>query len=390
MICHARVTQSQPRINPTIMIWYYAQGTQQIGPISEDEFVNLVRAGTITPQTLVWREGMANWQPYSNLTPALRPSALGDGGFSAASEASLGAPPTVHPNAAGNPEACENCGAVVGADNLVELEGVKACATCKPILIQRMREGLAPGGSSAFEAMDGETLVRRVRERGYQVNIGAALQGAWEMLKADFGTVIGATALVMICLMAAGSVPLVGTLISMVLTGPLLGGLYWFFIRRYRGEPATVGIAFAGFSRHAGQLMLASAITTLLAYAAMIPAGVYAAARGYFKSPELFVSSAVSDPLLMILTLGGMAVLIYFSVCWTFAIPLVIDRGYAFWPAMETSRKIVNMHWFQIAALLLVGGLLGGLGVLLCCVGVFVTMPIFFGAVAIIYTQVFR
>jgi hypothetical protein len=45
------------------MNWYYAQGEQRQGPVSEADFEALIAAGTITPETLVWKEGMANWLP---------------------------------------------------------------------------------------------------------------------------------------------------------------------------------------------------------------------------------------------------------------------------------------------------------------------------------------
>jgi len=81
------------------MNWYYAEGTQQRGPISEAELQQLAASGNITDATLVWREGMAQWQPYgqvkrsasapgtatpplagaSGLTPAFNPQINDDG-----------------------------------------------------------------------------------------------------------------------------------------------------------------------------------------------------------------------------------------------------------------------------------------------------------------------
>lgn len=49
------------------MNWYYAEGTQQLGPVTEAEFQQLVASGKITEATLVWRDGMANWQPYGQV-----------------------------------------------------------------------------------------------------------------------------------------------------------------------------------------------------------------------------------------------------------------------------------------------------------------------------------
>src|SRR5437667_12350212 len=56
------------------MNWYYASAGKPIGPIPEGELANLFRAGTVKADTLVWHEGMTNWQPYGTL------SAGGEGG----------------------------------------------------------------------------------------------------------------------------------------------------------------------------------------------------------------------------------------------------------------------------------------------------------------------
>src|SRR5262245_2199514 len=55
------------------MEWYYAVGGEQKGPVSDQELQRLAQQGAVTPQTLVWREGMAGWQPYGGGTPPAMP-----------------------------------------------------------------------------------------------------------------------------------------------------------------------------------------------------------------------------------------------------------------------------------------------------------------------------
>lgn len=43
-------------------VWFYADGGKQLGPYSEDQFRDLIAAGTIAAATYVWAEGMAGWQ----------------------------------------------------------------------------------------------------------------------------------------------------------------------------------------------------------------------------------------------------------------------------------------------------------------------------------------
>lgn len=43
-------------------IWYYANDNQKQGPVDEARLMELARAGTVRPETLVWTDGMENWE----------------------------------------------------------------------------------------------------------------------------------------------------------------------------------------------------------------------------------------------------------------------------------------------------------------------------------------
>ena len=59
------------------MDWWYAENGQQVGPVQEETFLDLVRTGRVQHSTLVWHPGLPNWQPYSTLAPELsRPPAF--------------------------------------------------------------------------------------------------------------------------------------------------------------------------------------------------------------------------------------------------------------------------------------------------------------------------
>lgn len=55
--------------------WYFASQGQQQGPLSEAQLRELIATGKITPETLVWTEGMANWQKAGDI-----PGLLAGGG----------------------------------------------------------------------------------------------------------------------------------------------------------------------------------------------------------------------------------------------------------------------------------------------------------------------
>ncbi|MFH0965820.1 MAG: SPFH domain-containing protein [Planctomycetota bacterium] len=60
-----------PPLPPSIQ-WYIASGGQQVGPLTPDELQARIRAAQVTRETLVWRQGMANWTQAGQL-PELAP-----------------------------------------------------------------------------------------------------------------------------------------------------------------------------------------------------------------------------------------------------------------------------------------------------------------------------
>lgn len=108
------------------MAWHYIENGQQAGPVDDATFNSLVSAGRITPATQVWREGMANWATYASI------------GSSAAAVSTTGA------------TQCAECGNTFAADDLVQIGGRAICATCKPIAVQKLKEGVTQTGEFRY------------------------------------------------------------------------------------------------------------------------------------------------------------------------------------------------------------------------------------------------
>ena len=104
---------------------------------------------------------------------------------------------------------------------------------------------------------------------------------------------------------------------------------------------------------------------------------------------HLFLAGLVSS---LLISLGFLVCIIpgiYLVVAWAFALPLVADKQLDFWPAMELSRRVVTLHWWELFALLLVNFLLMTAGFFACIVGSFITFPIAVGAVVYAYEDIF-
>ena len=128
------------------MPWFYANAGQQVGPISDADFERLTREGVIQPATLVWREGMAQWEPLANVRVA-SPPAL----------------PVDAPIAAPGQVLCAECRRLVPATDTMQVGNATICAACKPIYVQKLREG----------AVTFTPQVTALRYAGFWIRFGA-------------------------------------------------------------------------------------------------------------------------------------------------------------------------------------------------------------------------
>ncbi len=360
------------------MNWHYAVGGQQQGPVDDTQLDALIQSGTVTQETLVWREGMANWQPLRQARPA-------PGGSSAPAAPPMAAPPIASGAAAPGEVVCAECGKLFTKDNAIQYGTAWVCATCKPVFLQKLREGAPPGASPIGQPgapFDPDAFLAAIRERDYNIDIGSCLSRGWELVKANFWISVGVVAVVYACLLVGSFIPCVGGIIQLVVQGPLMGGMYLFFLKLIRRQEATIGDAFAGFSIAFLQLFLVGLVTGILIFLCMIPAGII----GFIAASMKSNASAV---LIGLAVLVGVIPVAYFSLCWLFSMPLVIDKRIDFWPAMELSRKVVNMHLGSFILLALACILVSLVGVLALCIGVLVAAPVVMATLMYAYEDIF-
>ena len=237
------------------------------------------------------------------------------------------------------------------AQTKVQVEGAtdwKTLAELPEFADALPRSGTGPSTPPVVNAVNAEALAAEILARDYRIEIGRCISRGWELVKSDFWMFVGAAFL-------AGLINRAGPL-ALIIGGPMMGGLYALYLKKMRGQPATFGDAFNGFTAAFVPLMLTKIVSTLL---------------------------TVLGCLFCILP--G----IYLAVAWVFALPLVIDKKIDFWQAMELSRKVVTKHWWVMFGFLIVCGLVILLGVALCCVGVFVATPVVQAALMYAYEDIF-
>ncbi|MBM3785199.1 MAG: RDD family protein [Acidobacteria bacterium] len=96
------------------MTWYYVLNGQQAGPVDDSELQRLFADGTLNGEAPIWRAGMPQWAPLGSLFTLPPPPGYGQ---------------------------CLQCGNRFPPEQTIALAGGKVCAACKPVVVQRIREG---------------------------------------------------------------------------------------------------------------------------------------------------------------------------------------------------------------------------------------------------------
>jgi uncharacterized RDD family membrane protein YckC len=203
------------------MQWYYAINGQRQGPVTDAEFQALVQNGTIAADTLVWRQGMSNWQPYSQVAPTLSAAAP------VAAAVAAGAPEGA---AADDTAICAVSGKRYPKREMVEFEGKWISAEHRDTYFQRLREGAVAQGDFEYggfwirfcaKFIDGIVMfvVGMVVNVVFGVGFGSFQQSSDPNFFASF----------MIRQLLA---ILVGTMLRLA--------YYWFFLSRYSATPGKM------------------------------------------------------------------------------------------------------------------------------------------------------
>ncbi len=317
------------------MTWYYALGLQQQGPVSDDQLQGLVKDGVVTGDTLVWREGMANWLPYRAV-----------------------APPGSLPTAVGSSD---------------------------PVAPAPTAAGQSAGATFNQRKSEAEFF-----QTDYTVSIGQAWSRAWKTFSSKAGLMIGGGLLLLLVSLVGGAIPFV----SLIIAGPLGGGLYWLYLRCVRGEEASVGDGFAGFGPRFLQLMLGHIVPLSLTMLSLVP-GILILVVGGLTSAAAKRGDlqAIGGGILIaggLLCLAGLVVCVYFGVSWSMTLLLIMDKRLDFWRAMGFSRKRVGQHFFHVLIFFVMTSLVSIVGVLALGVGLLVSVPVALGMIACLYEDMFR
>jgi hypothetical protein len=344
------------------MNWFYATKDQtQAGPVDDAALASLLASGTITNETLIWKQGMASWTPY----------------------AAIFNPP---PQGGSNATRCAECGQAFPPDQLIMLAGRPICAACKPVALQKFQEGVVSFGNP----VDAEELWRKVEQRGFDFSIGSVLSRSWNMVKGNFWPCLGVTLLAYLIMMGASQIPILGLVAVFLVQSQMMAGLGWYFVKQFRGEPATLNDSFEGFRRGFGQQALYMLIMMGIFMGVIFVIAIIAAITipllskgGGSGNESMLIGIFVVVMIPVILAMW------YLVLCWIFTPLLILEKGLKATAAMKLSRRVVHLRFWKLLGFFIVLGLISLASLLALIIGMFFVLPVLFAAMARLYEDAF-
>jgi len=300
--------------------WFYENNGERIGPVPGGEILNLYRSGGLRPDTLVWREGLENWIP-----------------FSASELASVGPPPI----------------------------------PAGPILTP-------PPVPARLESFVPRTAALRP---GFRPQIRSSFDRGWALMISNFWPIVGCFTLTYLILSVASQFfipvfflmyPLMGGLYWYLLrqVRGQEANMEMIFegFRRQFGPLAIVNLIVVGISMAVVMVLVVMVIVLVAAGMAIAtdgqamagnmenPAAVFAAFGGIFV-----VSFILFIPLMILSQVGN------------FATILILDCGLQAKEAMSLAWTAVRPFLFKMFLFMLVNTLLAMAGMIALFVGMFIT-----------------
>jgi len=226
------------------------------------------------------------------------------------------------------------------------------------------------------------------------LDVSLALSSGWALFKQHMGIMIGAGAIYLAILFAAGIVGAVIPFAQIFVQGPLTGGIIILTLNLSRYDQADISDMFLGFKNY-GWLLLLSFVQGAVVLAAIIPGAILMIVGGLLpvmqaqqagETPELGGTSIalLIVGFLLLLVLATIAVVLTYF--WYF---LVADKRGEFTEALAAGYRAGKMNFWSILGLLILFGLVSFVAVIPCGLGLFFSIPWSFAVMAKAYEQIF-
>ncbi|MFO7878407.1 MAG: hypothetical protein ACQES0_03845 [Bacteroidota bacterium] len=185
-----------------------------------------------------------------------------------------------------------------------------------------------------------EEKINKLIRDGYDFNMSLYFDRGLKIFTSHLGHFVGYAAIYLAIFLFAGISGL-GSIASLVVSGPLVAGFFIVANALVRGEKPNFEMFFQGF-----HIFLPLFLASLLV--------------GIFTAVGTFL-----------LIIPG----IYLAVAYTFTVPFIVFLKYDFWDAMEASRKLITKNFWPFLGFLVIILLINFVGALILGIGLLFTLP---------------
>jgi uncharacterized membrane protein len=211
------------------------------------------------------------------------------------------------------------------------------------------------------------------------------IKAGWEMIKPYYWLFVGMAFIAYV----------IGQAVPVILMGPMLCGFYLSLFTVRRRDPIEFATLFKGFDIF-GPIVVATLLHALPVVVIVIPAYLlfYASfvvaimAQSQSSNPNPAGLFGVFFTFTLVMIVVSVIILIV-SVGFAFSYPLIVDRRLSGLDAVKLSFKAGMANFWRLLAMMLLTGIMVTVGVAFCIVGMYLVLPISYGAIAAAYEQVF-
>jgi hypothetical protein len=224
-----------------------------------------------------------------------------------------------------------------------------------------------------------EALRDQLLSRNVTFSIGSYFSRGWALAGKRFGLLLGATLLMALIIQVA-------SVAAIVVQGPLMGGVFWIYLMVLRDKETSVSDLFAGFNHSFGKLFLACLFIMLLTLGCMIP-GLVVSIPGIF----MMIESEGTEGTSVLLAGGGLAFVpaIFISYMTFFAYPIIMEYRIGGWDSVKLSFVVCKRYWLALGVLSFLNGIMVMSGLILCVIGIILTMVWGYGIMIVVYDDLF-
>jgi uncharacterized membrane protein len=238
-------------------------------------------------------------------------------------------------------------------------------------------------------------MIPQIRFYKGVIDASGCISNGWNLIKPNYGMYLGIAVLAWVLI---ACIPC----LNVFLMGPVTAGVYYVMLREMRDEPVDFGMMFQGFQRFVPAMVvgLIQSVPGIIFQGVRFGVDITQAitegisgkppSGGFYASDGSDIAIAGGFTLLIIVLT---AVFLIFSIAWgiTFSFALPILAEYDLGP-IEAIKLSARAGWGNAGGLVVLWifqGLIGLLGALALCIGVFFVLPVLYAASAFAYRQVF-